>query len=112
MRLAHFRRGVGEAHRDQWLGRRVAVLEVLEHRTTERVFALLRDGGEKLAVALDDEMGQAALDIGFGFPGQFVTLDSKIPWRWWPRDIDHDRVLDILCPRLGDGSVGEPHRFL
>src|SRR5438093_11544590 len=105
MRLAHFRRGVGEAHRDQWLGRRVAVLEVLEDRTPERVFALLRESGEELAVALDDEMGQAALDIGYGFPGQFVALDAKVLWRRRRGDIGHGGVLDILCPRLGDGLV-------
>ena len=54
MPLARFRREINEAHLGQWLDRRVAVLEILEDRTPEGIFALIRDSGEEIAVALDD----------------------------------------------------------
>ena len=61
---------VGESHRHERLRGRVAVLQVLKDRAAERVLALLGNVGEELAVALDDEAGQSAFEIGFGFPGQ------------------------------------------
>src|SRR5262245_64944232 len=67
MRLA-LGAGVDESHLNQRLGGRVAILEVLEYCAAIGVFALVRDPGKKLAVALDDEIGKAAFDVRLGFP--------------------------------------------
>src|SRR5437763_6905059 len=71
------RRLVDVAHLRQRALRRVMVRHRLEQRAAEAAHRLLRNAGQVLAVALDDEPLEAALEIGLGVPGDFdlASLD-------------------------------------
>ena len=58
------------------LRRSVAVLQALEYRAAERVLDLRHV--YRLAVALDDELRQSALEVGLGFPNDGVVFDPDV----------------------------------
>jgi hypothetical protein len=76
MRLARLGFLVGEGHLHEGIGRGVAVLQALEDGPAEGVGGLLRHGADGLAIALDDEMGDAALQIGLGLPGEVLPVTT------------------------------------
>ena len=73
-------------------------------------FCLAPEFREELAVAFDDEARQAAFEVGFGFPGEFVPLQTQIRRRRRRRGVGDGRVLDVLHPGLRDRFVRQPAR--
>ena len=66
-----------ERHGHEGHGGGVAVLEALEDGAAEGVLGLVRDATDFFSVALDDEMGDATLEIGLGLPGKLGSGDTK-----------------------------------
>ena len=60
------------------LCRRIAVLQILKDRTSEWVLAVFGNVGEEPAIPLDDETGESAFDVRFGFPAQLVAVQAHV----------------------------------
>src|SRR4051794_35322667 len=63
---------------------------------------------KKLAVALNDEAGQATFEIGFGLPANLVAVDSHVRWGGRRSYIGHGSVLDVVHPSSRHGFIWQP----
>src|SRR6266550_6887472 len=77
---------------------------------------LLRHFRQFLAVAYHDELLDAALEIGFGIPSDFYSISFarrfQVERRGRRRGVARSAGLHVFHPRLRDGFVRQPNRFV
>ena len=100
---------VDELHRNEWLSRRIAVLQALKDRPTKGILAIFRNVCKELSISFDDEAGQPAFEIGFGFPTEFVAALAQVGGCRRRRSIGDSRIGHVLHPAFGSRFVGQPN---
>ena len=110
--LAGLGRRVGVGHFLERLGGGVAVLEALEDGASKRVLGGLGNGGEGLAVPLDEEVGEAAFEVGRRVPCDEVAVDPDVRGRRRRGEVRDGCILDVLHPGLSDALAWEPEGLL
>ena len=96
MGLTRLGSGVSVVHRDERLCGSVAVGKVLEEGAAKGVRRHLGYLRDDFAVALDNESGETALEVGFAFPGQFVAFDGEVRRRRGSSRVGNSGIFNIL----------------